>query len=60
MIMVPTTPPGPTAGAGPVRVMLCDDSATVRAALARVLESDPEIKVVARVAAGMPASVSTA
>ncbi|WP_200306606.1 response regulator, partial [Paracraurococcus ruber] len=38
--------------------MLCDDSATVRAALARLLESDAGIRVVARVANGQEA-VST-
>nr|WP_052389060.1 chemotaxis-specific protein-glutamate methyltransferase CheB [Belnapia moabensis] len=35
--------------------MLCDDSATVRAALARVLEADPGIKVVSRVGNGQQA-----
>ncbi|MCO6414902.1 chemotaxis-specific protein-glutamate methyltransferase CheB [Siccirubricoccus sp. KC 17139] len=35
--------------------MLCDDSATVRSALARVLEADPEIKVVARAGDGRQA-----
>ncbi|MBL6079292.1 chemotaxis-specific protein-glutamate methyltransferase CheB [Belnapia sp. T18] len=35
--------------------MLCDDSATVRAALARVLEADPGIKVVSRVGDGKQA-----
>ncbi|SDC20306.1 chemotaxis-specific protein-glutamate methyltransferase CheB [Belnapia rosea] len=39
----------------PVRVMLCDDSATVRAALARVLEADPGIRVVSRVGDGQQA-----
>ncbi len=39
----------------PVRVMLCDDSTTVRAALARVLEADPGIKVVSRVGDGKQA-----
>ncbi|HWX48828.1 MAG TPA: chemotaxis-specific protein-glutamate methyltransferase CheB [Roseomonas sp.] len=38
-----------------VRVMLCDDSGTVRAAFARILESDPAIQVVARVADGQQA-----
>jgi two-component system, chemotaxis family, protein-glutamate methylesterase/glutaminase len=42
--------------AGPVvRVMLCDDSVTIRAAIARVLEPDPAIRVVARVANGRAA-----
>ncbi len=38
-----------------LRVMLCDDSATVRGAMARVLESDPDIAVVARVGDGRQA-----
>ena len=41
--------------AGKLRVMLCDDSSTVRSALARVLESDPGIVVVARVGDGAQA-----
>ena len=41
--------------AGRLRVMLCDDSSTVRAALARVLETDPAIAVVARVGDGAQA-----
>ncbi|TCZ58650.1 chemotaxis-specific protein-glutamate methyltransferase CheB [Roseicella aquatilis] len=35
--------------------MLCDDSATVRSALARLLEADPAIRVVARAANGQEA-----
>ena len=35
-----------------VRVMLCDDSATARAILARLLESEPGIRVVHRAADG--------
>lgn len=38
-----------------VRVMLCDDSPTVRSALARVLEADPAIRVVSRVGDGQQA-----
>lgn len=38
-----------------VRVMLCDDSATARAVLARVLESEPGIRVVHRAADGRAA-----
>ena len=37
------------------RVMLCDDSAVIRGALARILDSDPEIEVVAKVANGQEA-----
>jgi two-component system chemotaxis response regulator CheB len=38
-----------------VRVILCDDSPTVRSALARVLEADPGIRVVSRVGDGQQA-----
>ncbi|MDB5416079.1 MAG: chemotaxis response regulator protein-glutamate methylesterase, partial [Rubritepida sp.] len=38
-----------------LRVMLCDDSSTVRSALARVLETDPGISIVARVGNGSQA-----
>lgn len=50
----PATPRAMPAG-GPIRVMLCDDSATVRAALGRLLETDPGIRVVARPADGQQA-----
>ena len=43
--------PGPDAAAL-ARVMICDDSAVIRAALARMLEADPAIRVVARVGNG--------
>ncbi len=49
--------PGP-AGAGSgeaVRVLLCDDSATVRAAMARVLEAEPDIRIVGRAGNGSQA-----
>jgi two-component system chemotaxis response regulator CheB len=54
----PHPPPSgslPGAMAEPVRVMLCDDSPTVRSALARVLEADPGIRVVSRVGDGQQA-----
>jgi two-component system chemotaxis response regulator CheB len=38
-----------------LRVMLCDDSSTVRSALGRLLEADPGIRVVARVGDGVQA-----
>jgi two-component system chemotaxis response regulator CheB len=38
-----------------VRVMLCDDSPTVRAALARMLEADPGVRVVSRAGDGRQA-----
>jgi two-component system chemotaxis response regulator CheB len=36
----------------PARVMVCDDSATIRGAIARMLESDPGIQIVAKVSNG--------
>jgi two-component system chemotaxis response regulator CheB len=38
-----------------LRVMLCDDSAAIRAGLARLLESDPKIRIVAQVSDGAAA-----
>ena len=43
-----------------VRVMLCDDSATVRGALARVLEADPAMRIVARAGDGRQALAALA
>ena len=37
------------------RVMICDDSAVIRGAIARMLEADPEIRVVAKVGNGQAA-----
>jgi len=39
----------------PARVMICDDSLVIRGAVARMLEADPAIRVVARVANGQAA-----
>jgi two-component system chemotaxis response regulator CheB len=39
----------------PIRVMVCDDSTVIRAALSRILDSDPEISVVAKVENGKQA-----
>ncbi len=39
----------------PVRVMVCDDSLTIRGAIARILDSDPAIRVVARAVNGRAA-----
>ena len=39
----------------PARVMVCDDSAVIRGALARMLEADPAVQVVARVTNGQMA-----
>jgi two-component system, chemotaxis family, protein-glutamate methylesterase/glutaminase len=36
----------------PARVMICDDSATIRGAISRMLETDPGIQVVAKVSNG--------
>lgn len=48
--------PGRTASvanaAAAVRVMVCDDSAVIRGAVARMLEAEPSVQVVARVANG--------
>jgi two-component system chemotaxis response regulator CheB len=44
-----------TARTGPVRVMLCDDSAAARSAMGRVLEADPQVRVVARAEDGREA-----
>ncbi|NKC30946.1 protein-glutamate methylesterase/protein-glutamine glutaminase [Falsiroseomonas selenitidurans] len=37
---------------GPVRVLLCDDSAAARAVMSRMLASDPDIRVVAKASNG--------
>ncbi len=37
------------------RVMICDDSVVIRGAIARILEADPDIRVVAKVANGRAA-----
>lgn len=39
----------------PVRVMLCDDSAVQRGIMARILETDPGIRIVHRAADGQAA-----
>jgi two-component system chemotaxis response regulator CheB len=38
--------------AGPVRVLLCDDSAAARTIMSRMLATDPDIKVIARATDG--------
>ncbi len=45
---------------GPIHVMLVDDSAVVRGFIGRILENDPDIKVVASVANGEQGVTSTA
>ena len=42
-------------GHSPARVMVCDDSAVIRGAVSRMLEADPAVQVVARVANGQMA-----
>ncbi len=44
--------PAASRNAETARVMVCDNSAVIRGALARILESDPEIAVVAKVENG--------
>jgi len=47
---------GTTQGSAPTaRVMICDDSLVIRGAIARMLESDPAIRVVAKVSNGRAA-----
>ena len=46
---------GLSLGTSFARVMVCDDSAVIRSALARVLESDPAVRVVARAGNGREA-----
>jgi len=48
------TPASPQASPA-VRVMLCDDSPTARTAMGRVLETDPQVRVVARAGDGRQA-----
>jgi len=47
--------PEATASATQVRVMVCDDSMTIRGAIVRMLETDPAIRVVARAVNGKAA-----
>lgn len=51
MSVAATAPPAPPQ----VRVVICDDSVVIRAALTRMLESDPQIHVVARASNGQAA-----
>ncbi len=52
MTPAPPLPLPSRLGDAAARVMICDDSVVIRGALARMLESDPAIHVVARVANG--------
>ena len=56
MTGVPASIPGPARpSAEAVRVLLCDDSAVIRGAIGRMLESDPAVHVAARVSNGQQA-----
>ena len=46
---------GPGAAPRAARVLICDDSAVIRGAIARILEADPMIRVAARAANGQAA-----
>lgn len=51
-----TAPPAATSPPADIaRVMICDDSVVIRGALARMLEADPQVRVVARVPNGQAA-----
>ena len=51
--MLLAAPPHPTEiGQAEIRVLVCDDSAVMRAAIARALDGDPAVRVVARAANG--------
>jgi two-component system chemotaxis response regulator CheB len=52
VIALATVPAATRSSVKVARVMICDDSAVIRGALARILESDPEILVVAKVENG--------
>ena len=45
-------------GPGPIRVMVCDDSAVIRGLYTRTLETDPEIRVISSVGDGRMAVAS--
>ena len=47
--------PPPPLQATVARVIVCDDSLTIRGAIARMLDADPGIQVVARVSNGQAA-----
>ena len=52
---MPLSDPAALAPRRVARVMLCDDSAVIRAAISRILDSDPAIHVVARAGNGQAA-----
>ena len=49
------SPPAPPLSPDIARVLLCDDSAVIRSAIGRMLDSDPAVRVMARVANGQQA-----
>jgi len=55
-VIAPFAVPTQPAPQGDVaRVLLCDDSAVIRSAMGRMLDSDPAVRVIARVANGQQA-----
>nr|WP_255430400.1 chemotaxis-specific protein-glutamate methyltransferase CheB [Roseomonas sp. 18066] len=48
MGLAPGLPQPAAAAAAPLRILLCDDSAVIRAAMARILQADPGLHVTAR------------
>jgi two-component system chemotaxis response regulator CheB len=48
MSLSPAPAPAAAPEPPPLRVLICDDSVVIRAAIARILESDPRLQVVAR------------
>ena len=56
MTLLPVRPPAAASPPGEAaRVLLCDDSAVIRGAIGRMLDGDPGVRVVARVANGQQA-----
>lgn len=55
MTVLPARLPEKAPGSALIRVMVCDDSVVVRAALSRILESDPDVRVIARASNGQMA-----
>ena len=60
MSLPPPPTPGPAAKPNAIAVMLVDDSAVVRGFIGRILEADPDIKIVASVANGEQGVTSVA
>jgi len=54
-VLARASPAAVVADTAVARVMICDDSVVIRGAIARILEADPAIRVVAKVANGRAA-----